>query len=64
MLLINYIGSVPQYRWLLYEINISTEIEEPILLIIFGIVEVLILINLIRFNLEINRLKKERDIQE
>ena len=66
MLLMSYFdfNTISQYRWSLYEIKILPEIDQPIGLVIFGIIEALLFINLIRFTLEINRLKRKREIQE
>lgn len=58
------IGSIPQYQWTLYKFELLTTINKIPLLIIFVIAELLLVMNLIRYNMEINRLKRESKIRE
>ena len=57
-------GVIPQYQWSLYRIELFTNINKILSTILFGIVEILLIINLVRFNVEINGLKKESEIRE
>lgn len=57
-------GVIPQYQWSLYKIDLLPNLNETLTPIILGVVEILLIINLLRFNMEINGLKKENEIRE
>jgi hypothetical protein len=57
-------GLIPQYQWTLYKFELFPKVNKIPLMIIFGVVEVLLAVNLIRYNMEINRLKRESEIRE
>lgn len=64
MLLLTNGDLINNYKWSLFEIDLFTNISNPIIMGILVIVEILLFINLIKFNIEIKKLKKESDIYE
>lgn len=64
MLLLTNGDLINKYKWSLFEIDLFTNISNPIIMGILVIVEILLFINLIKFNIEIKKLKKESDIYE
>lgn len=57
-------GVIHQYQWSLYGIELFTNINKILSSILFGIMEIFLIINLVRFNVEINGLKKESELRE
>lgn len=53
-----------QYQWSLFKLDLFGGVNSSLIILIFGIIEMLIFANLMRFNVEINLLKKESDICE
>ncbi len=64
MMLIYNINIIPQYQWSLFKLYLLPETNKSISMILLGIIEILCFANLVRFNLEISRYKKEGEINE
>lgn len=64
MILSTVTKTIPQYRWSLYRIELFPEINKVLTPIILGIAEIMLIINLIKFNMGIKSLKRENEIRE
>lgn len=55
---------IPQYSWTFYRVDPIPEINKIISPMILSVVEIVLIINLIRFNLEIKDLKEKNNLME
>lgn len=64
LILMSNTNIIPQYQRSLFKFDLFNGVSNSLIMIIFGTIEILLLFNLIRYNVDINLLKKESKIHE